>query len=283
MITKFIEPWVLFPGFLVLVLLFLGVFLWRTGGRARGLLATAEAVRIRRVTARVRAIGGVLIAIAALLYLVSTPAVSRVLLGSLERRVAPPTEIPPDVDAVVVLGGGVVADAPSEALLQRLSPAPEAPRQTAALSPEAESRLIYGLRLARSLDLPIVVTGGRVLSAESVPPEASVARHLLRDLGFPDERILVESASRTTAENAGNTREMFGFSRVIVVTSAYHMPRSIFAFESVGVAAVPAPAAFRTDRRPLRPIDAMPRAGALYNSSVFLREMVGLAYYRLVM
>ena len=254
MITKFIEPWVLFPGIMVLLLLFLGVVLVRTGSRARGLLAAAEAARIQRVTARVRTIGTVLIGIAILLYLISTPTVSRILLGSLERRVPAPATIPSDVEAVVVLGGGVVADAPSEEFLTVISGAPGASRRPAALSTEAESRLIYGMRLARRLGVPIVVTGGRVLAAESVPAEADVARELLLDLGFPDEQILVERRSRTTAENARNTAEMFGFSRVAVVTSAYHMPRSLFAFESVGMSAVPeiAPAGIPRLQRPRR-------------------------------
>lgn len=277
MITKFIEPWILFPGALVIVLAFLSIALLR---------------RRTRQTRMEKTVGAILAATAVLLYAASTPAAGRVLLGGLERRV-PVGGIAElrRVEAVVVLGGGVLADVPSESLLNALDEAAGtagganrtvegAPGATGALTAEAESRLVYGMRLARRLAVPIVVTGGRVLSGREVPAEADVAAKLLRDLGVPEQSILIESESRTTAENAINTRERFGFTSVAVVTSAYHMPRALTAFDAVDVEAVPAPAPFRTDRRRMNLRDFMPSAGALYGNAVFLRETVGMWYYR---
>lgn len=283
MITKFIEPWILFPGALVIVLAFLSIALLR---------------RRTRQTRTEKTVGAILAATAVLLYAASTPAAGRVLLGGLERRV-PVGGIAElrRVEAVVVLGGGVLADVPSESLLNALDEAAgtagganrtvegapgatDTTDTTGALTAEAESRLVYGMRLARRLAVPIVVTGGRVLSGREVPAEADVAAKLLRDLGVPEQSILIESESRTTAENAINTRERFGFTSVAVVTSAYHMPRALTAFDAVDVEAVPAPAPFRTDRRRMNLRDFMPSAGALYGNAVFLRETVGMWYYR---
>ncbi len=274
MITKFIEPWLLLPGIAVIVLIVLGVLLIQTGRKARGLLASAEMFRIRDVLRRVRFIGWILIILAVSLYGLSTPALARQLLGRLERTHL--TETLDDLrsaQAVVILGGGVVADTPSEAILSGDG--------RDSLSAEAESRLIYGMRLARKLGVPVVVTGGTVFSDRSVDAEATVARRLLLDLGFPDSLIGVEDTSRTTAENAGNTAEQFSYTTVALVTSAYHMRRSVAAFSAAGLTALPAPAAFRTDQRPLKAVHFMPQSKALQDSSTFLREVLGSLYYGL--
>ncbi len=263
MITKFIEPWILIPGVFVVVLTVLGVLLVRTGG--------AHSKHARRVPV----IGWIVIAVALSLYLLSTEAVSRSLLGNLERStVAATLEDMQDAQAVVVLGGGVVADAPSEELLSGYG--------RDSLAPEAESRLLYGMRLAQRLGVPIVVTGGRVFPDDRVDTEASVAQRLLLDLGFPAERIMVEENSRTTAENALYTARQFSWDTVVVVTSAWHMRRAIGAFRRTDMTVYPAPAPFRTDRRSLKAVHFMPSAKALYNSSQFVRETLGHWYYQLV-
>jgi uncharacterized SAM-binding protein YcdF (DUF218 family) len=272
MVTKFIEPWILLPGILILGLVLLGIALIRTGRHARGLLASAEVFRIRSILRRVRLVGWILIILAVTVYGLSTPAFSRLLLGRLERRyLTTSMEDFGAAQAVVVLGGGVIADAPSEELLSGDG--------RDSLSAEAESRLLYGMRLAGKLDVPMVLTGGRVFPNPVVEAEATVARRLLLDLGFPPSRIRVEGGSRTTAENARNTAETFSYTTVALVTSAYHMRRSVAAFSAAGLTVIPAPAAFRTDRRPLQAVHFIPGSGAFQDSSVYLRELVGSAYY----
>jgi uncharacterized SAM-binding protein YcdF (DUF218 family) len=191
---------------------------------------------------------------------------------------------------VVVLGGGVVWNTPAELLLRDIddgsawaagdSAAGFAP---SSLSAEAESRLVHGVRIARRLERRLIVTGGRVLSASVVPPEALVAGRLAQDLGLPSAMVLLESESRTTAENARRTSERFDFTTVVLVTSAYHMPRSVLAFERAGLKVLPAPAPFHADTRPLRPLDVLPRSSTLHSVSRVLREVVGMLWYRLTL
>jgi uncharacterized SAM-binding protein YcdF (DUF218 family) len=274
MITKFIEPWVLFPGNVIILLLVLATLLFRT---RRKLLVWGRPPG---------SIGGVAVALAVtavLLYLFAIDPVSRTVMGRLERAFSPavPGELR-DAEAVVVLGGGVTWNSPAEGLLNALE-GDEGGEDSSSLSVEAESRLLYGVRLARRLGLPLVVSGGRVLSAPVVPPEAEVAARLAVELGVPPEMVLEESASRTTGENARLTRERYGFDRVILVTSAYHMRRSLLAFSRAGMAAVAAPAAYRSDRRPLRPVMFMPDATNLRDSTTVLRERLGYLWYRLTM
>ncbi len=228
MISKYIEPWVLVPGFFILLIFVLALLLIRIG-RPAGTLATHPAER-----KRVGRTGWTLLAASVIMYLLSIPLVSDRIRFALERSTPPaPVAALRSADAVVILGGGVIADTPSEGLLHRIAGASDG--DAAALAPEAESRLLYGFRLATALDLPIVVSGGRVFADPAVPPEAAVAGDLLLHLGFPPDRLGLEEESRTTAENARRTAEQFPYRTVVVVTSAYHMRRALQAFRAAGL------------------------------------------------
>ena len=283
MLTKFIEPWLLFPGIVI-------VFL------AAGAIILLGIVRHHRIVLRAARIARPLLVlsvatltVAVALYALSTDALADRLMRRLESAyvaggeaaltaqgasaadgAALPPALPPAFapDAVVVLGGGVVASSPAE------DGAP-------ALSAEAESRLVYGFRLARSLGVPIVVSGGTVFGEG--PAEGDVAAALLIELGMPPEMIRVEAASRTTAENAIFSARDFTPVRPAVVTSAYHMRRSLFAFRAAGLDPIPAPCVFRASNppEPLRPDHFLPNVHALESSSIVWRETVGYWWYRI--
>ena len=252
MFSKFIEPWLLPPGLFVVAL-------------------AVAAFGLRRFRNR-RTAKATLLVLSATLYLLSTEAAARVVLGSLERAVPHVGSVQmAAADAVVVLGGGVKTGAFT----------PDG-QPAAVLAAEAQARLVHGYLIARDLNLPIVVSGGRVLDDERVPAEAVVASETLRRLGMPAEAILTEERSRTTFENARFVRESFGFERVILVTSAYHMPRSLFSFAAAGLDALPAPTAFRTDQRPFQPYMLLPNARALHDTATAFRERLGMLWYRLL-
>jgi uncharacterized SAM-binding protein YcdF (DUF218 family) len=317
-ITKFIEPWILFPGNIVLFLAVVAIVL----GRARHAISQRMLPEDRAEAARplgaVRLLGRLLWAAAAILFIISTPAFADRVAGAYERAVAP---APPgrlvQAEAVVALGGGVRWPSPSERRLHQLTearppveqhatgarrpgpserrlsdethgadPPPRLPglphgrvRSPAALSAEAESRLLYAVRLATELGVPLVVTGGRVLSANVVPPEAEVAAGLARRLSTGELVVHVESRSRTTAENAARTAELVPYRTVAVVTSAYHMRRALLAFRRSGFTPLPAPAPYKSDRRPLRPVMFLPSLHGFELSATVFRELVGLAWY----
>ena len=283
MASKFIEPWILPPGIFILGLVVAAVLVRQSSRRLRRLdFAVPPSLAVTEV---------LLWGMAAALLLMSVPVSGNRVVYWWEHRTTPsPPASLEEADAVVVLGGGVVWDTPAESLLQELDGEPVwagddsgAGYAPSSLSAEAESRLLHGARIARRLELPLVVTGGRVLSAAVVPPEALVAAKLARDLGLPPTMIVEESDSRTTAENARRTADRFDFTTVVLVTSAYHMPRSVLAFESAGLAVLPAPAPFHADKRPLRPVDVLPRSNTLYSVSRVLREAVGMLWYRLIL
>lgn len=218
----------------------------------------------------------------ALLWLFAMPLTSRQLIWSLEERGSQlmPSPLPP-ADAVVVLGGGVLP--------------PLAPR-TAVEVNEAGDRLLTGVRLLRQGQAPLlVVSGGSVSFTDSdpAPSQASSAALLARSLGIPAGRIQLSGRARNTAEEAQALNAMAvreGWRRILLVTSASHLPRSVASFRRLSqLEIVPVACDFRLPARSLmgRPtaaslaLDLLPDAEALQQSSVALKEHLGLLVYRL--
>lgn len=115
------------------------------------------------------------------------------------------------------------------------------------LSDSAE-RVTTGIELARRYpNAKLVFSGGD--SDPRNPIEADYAVRLFRNLGVPGERLIAETRSRSTAENAQFTKERVApkpAQHWILVTSAMHMPRAIGAFRKVGFPVEPYPVDYRT-------------------------------------
>jgi uncharacterized SAM-binding protein YcdF (DUF218 family) len=161
------------------------------------------------------------------------------LLHDLESRY---TEISPEADlrpyvGMVVLGGafehGYIAQDHRQPLLND-----GAERMVA---PAAAARLLPSLQ--------IVFTGGEGTVFGTGPSEAERARLLFESLGLTGDRVRYESASRTTYENAVLTAQLPGLDRSqpwLLVTSAWHMPRSMAVFRKAGWNVTAYPVDFRT-------------------------------------
>jgi uncharacterized SAM-binding protein YcdF (DUF218 family) len=176
----------------------------------------------------------------------------------------------PEYDAIVVLGGGTIGG--SAELSGRSSP-----------TPEATKRLVYAAMLFRARQAPIFVSGGIVTGHDS-EPEAVAARRILSGLGLPDSMIHLEDKSRTTRENAANIASLLigtGFRNVVLVTSAYHMPRSVLAFTRIGVHVIAAPTDYRVGKAPYGVASFLPSFHALSDSIQALREYLGFVQYSL--
>lgn len=168
------------------------------------------------------------------------------------------------VQAIVVLGGGVENNA--------------AEYSSATLSPDAMSRLLYGLHLSRSTQLPMAYSGGVGWAGPSGQvAEAEVARMALMRLGLPAPRWQ-ETQSRDTRENALLTSALLkadGVTHIALVTHAWHMPRSVRQFEAAGLQVTPAPMGYvRSDLSPW--LQWLPSGKGLRDSGWILREWLGL-------
>ena len=202
---------------------------------------------------------------AAALYATAMPVVASYLLKQVE------TGIPDSADlttaqAIVVLGAGV-----------HFGDGAAAPDT---LGPQSLERVVYAAEAYRRLHLPVAVSGGRVLGAQT--PEAALMRAALeRDFAVPV--TWSDNESRTTYENAVYTARLLNADRinsVVIVTHAWHLPRAHWAFERVGLKPLPWPAP-RTFVRLRRIDDFLPSIAALHDSSFALHEMIGGVYYRL--
>ncbi len=140
-------------------------------------------------------------------------------------------------------------------------------------------RCRYGAYLQRKTGVPIWVSGGWVLDNEG-KSEAQVMAELLRE-DFQAGEVWLEDQSRATGENAFFTNKFLEKKQVdtvFLVTQAWHMPRSVVAFERVGINVIPAPTAFEGGT-PFTLLDALPSTNALNISRFAMHEMVGAIWY----
>lgn len=152
---------------------------------------------------------------------------------ALETQYAPysATAAMPTPELVVVLGGGAGDD--------DTRPAPSR------LSAASLARLVEGIRIVRMHpESRLVVSGGSVFTRTA---EASVMAATALALGVDSSRIVMESASRDTEEQAQLLKEIIGGRPFALVTSALHMPRTVALFRRQGMAPIPAPAGHRFD------------------------------------
>lgn len=191
---------------------------------------------------------------------------------SLEARYPPAeTSQVPSAGAILVLGGGVRGIAP--------------PRQSPDLGAAAD-RVWHGAVLFHAGKAPLVVlSGGTLPWRASEGPEAEAMRAFIRDLGVPEDRVVLEGGSGTTFENARETARMLkerGIERVLLVTSALHMRRAMATFSRAGIEVIPAPTDHEVPiSNPRTLLDWLPDATALEGSTRAFKEYLGLWVYRM--
>ncbi len=202
-------------------------------------------------------------------YLVSIRPIADLMISPLENRFAPYSAAHTrGAQYVVVLGGGIIPVSPAEG-------------GGGALAPEALKRLVYGIRIARAAGLPMIVSGGIVPALRAKESEAAVAKRTVEELSGSKPEVLTEGRSRNTWGNAVDVAAKYHPKKVILVTSAYHMPRSVLAFERNHMQVVPAPTDYLSDRGGYTLYSYLPGAGALKESQAALKEYLGNLYYRL--
>lgn len=243
-LKKVITPFITPPGFFILLLLFSAVWLWRR---------------------RQRCCASINILVALLLWAGSISPVSRALLGELESGLTIPSRIQGDV--IILLGGGIHEGAAD--LTGRGTP-----------SEDMLARLVAAARLYRRLHVPILISGGSGYAGRA--PEAPVIKRFLVDLGVEENRLILESHSRDTEENALYCSEIVkrrGFKNPLLVTSAYHMRRAVREFSRAGVAVTPLPVQFSSGKSlPFLWAEWLPNADALMKSARAFREYFGLLF-----
>ena len=205
-----------------------------------------------------------------LLALLGFSPLGRVLSHGLESRFPPWDPARGAPDGIVVLGGAIV-------------PGLSRDYGDTVVSGDA-GRVIAIAKLARAYpNARIVYSGGDSSLLVNGLSEANFLYPLLDYFGIPRERVMLESRSRNTEENAVFSKELVQpkpGERWLLVTSAQHMPRAVGCFRRVGFAVEAYPVAWHTGKRVgLSPADVVSHGLGQLDSAV--HEWLGLFAYRL--
>jgi len=204
----------------------------------------------------------------AVLALSSFTSLGFLLIRPLEDRFARPVEMPAAVDAIVVLGGSS---------LSRVSAA----RGVSELN-DAADRLTDAVVLARRYpEARVVFSGGSGLLETAGETEAETAGRFLLAMGIAPERLVLEDQARNTDENADLTAALLSenVGNIILVTSAFHMPRSVGLFRQVGIEVIAWPTDYRSAGTESFGLDLANPIHNLNTTSIALKEWIGLAVY----
>lgn len=212
---------------------------------------------------------GLLAASVLLLAIVGFSPLSHLLLLSLTERFPAWQEGRSAPYGIIVLGGAI-------------DPAVSAARNAVELDSSAE-RVLAMLELARRYpEARVVFSGGSGSLLMNSVAEAPWARSILTSFGLTGDRFLFEETSRTTYENAAHTRDLVkpvAGQRWLLVTSAFHMPRSIGAFRAAGFDVEAFPVDWRTRgwQDAVAPFRRL--SGGLARADVAIHEWTGLLFY----
>jgi len=202
-----------------------------------------------------------------ILYFFSMTAVSDRLMSPLENWY-PMLEMSrcPNADAVMVAGGILNASRIRDGV----------PEWTG-------KRFDRGVQLVQMGKARVIIFSGAKdpLRSES---EGAVLRRIAIQRGIPSEAIIVTGEVANTAGEARELRRIAAerrFQRIIVVTTAWHMPRAMLLFHDTASEVIPYPVDYATGlEHRISPLDFLPQAGALAESQIAIREYYGLLFYR---
>ena len=148
----------------------------------------------------------------------------------------------------------------------------------------APDRIIAAAALAKRYpNARIVFSGGSANLISDDAREADFASAVFESLGIAKSRLIMERRSRNTQENAEFSRALVApkaGERWLLVTSAFHMPRSVGLFRKAGFAVEPYPVDWRVGG----PGDLLAFSNVanegLVRTDLAVREWIGLAAYR---
>lgn len=213
-----------------------------------------------------------------ILLITSNSDFSNFLVRSLEHQNIPTGELP-RAEAIVLLGGATKPAIP--------------PRPMVDVNEQGD-RVLYTAKLYQDHKAPLIIaSGGRIDWEGGTPQSSSISEaadmaKLLTLMGVPKEAIIEEPTSLNTYENAINVHKILqekGLNKILLVTSALHMPRSLAIFKRLGIETIAAPTDFfiSEDDQKLSSafFEILPDAERLAITTKAIKEYIGLIVYRL--
>ena len=241
-LLKFGASWILPPGIFILLMLALCVKLLKF---SKKLSITVLVVTL-------------------IFYLLCTSLVAERLMGWLEEMHSPPAQVETSgADVIVLLGGGAISQVPDVDGVGALCASPA-------------NRLLTAVRLQKLLNVPIIVSGGQVYSDSGA--EAEISARILKSLGVPEDKILTETKSINTSQNARYSAILMrekDFKKPLLVTSAFHMNRAMINFNLNRVKPIAYPTDFTVAHNPTFHYTKLrPQAEALLLNVTVMQELL---------
>jgi len=208
----------------------------------------------------------------AVMMIIAVTPVGRVLFQVLENRfpMVEMTALPEKIDGIIVLGGVI-------------NPVLSKSRGQLAIGSAVERITAMAELQLRYPDAKIIFSGGSGNIFNQQVKEADFVAPLLKQLGMDVSKVIFENQSRNTVENAANSIKLAGLVKGqtwIMVTSAFHVPRSMGVFRNIGWDVVPYPVDFGAAQDQTFDLGFDLTQGLNYLGTS-LHEVLGLIFYKL--
>jgi len=204
-----------------------------------------------------------------ILILSSLPIISNKFIAYLEKDYQP-IEIADveNVDAIVVLSGMIRVIGDEENLKYEFT--------------DSVDRFFAGLDLFNNNKSPILIlTRGKMPWSLGIA-EGEYLKELAIKYGVSEENIILTDEVQNTDQEAKAIKEILTEdAKIILVTSAFHMPRAEKVFKAANINLIPYPVDFQSSKLKTTIMDFIPSAKSFFDTSHFVREIIGRLYYNL--
>ena len=201
------------------------------------------------------------------LFIFSNPLISNKLVKYIETPHHPVklSEVPVS-DFIVVLSGGMIHQVKDD-VYEWSDP----------------DRFFAGIKLLNAnKGKKIIYTGGLLPWEKKKNTEGELLKNKSIEFGVDENDILITKKVQNTYEEANAIFYLINKkSKIILVTSAFHMNRATFLFKKHGFKVFPYPVDFQFKNNKITILDFIPSAGSLSRSSFVIREVLGRLYYRI--
>ena len=174
-----------------------------------------------------------------------------------------------ETDAIVVLSGMVTAIKTGETFKYEFG--------------DGVDRVLSGMDLLNNNKAPLLIFTRGKLPWQLGLPEGEYLKEFAIKYGIPEEKILLTDNVQNTDEEAKSVKRLLNTNdaEIILVTSAFHMPRAKKVFEAANIRIIPFAVDFNRSTKKTTLMDFIPNAQSLSVTSFFVREMIGRLYYSL--
>jgi uncharacterized SAM-binding protein YcdF (DUF218 family) len=148
---------------------------------------------------------------------------------------------------------------------------------------DAADRIFEGIDLFKLNKAPVLIlTGGKLPWSIGVP-EGEYLKDVAIKFGVPEKDILITENVENTDQEAKAIKKLLLLDnpKIILVTSAFHMPRAQLVFKAAGINVIPFPVDFRIGAQKITFMNFIPSASSFAATSFFVREIIGRTYYNL--